>query len=213
MNDLNSLINRRPAMTLLSGPLCVLSHCCRIVLLEKGVECSVDFVTAGGDPSIIGEHNPYGETPTLLDRDLALYDTSVIVEYLDERFPHPPLMPVDPISRAKTRLMISRISRDWLIPICRLGELQPFDPPAKLKKDIHDGLVALSPLFKEQPFFLGMEYTLVDAYLAPLIWRLPALGIELPKQAIALDAYAERLFKRTTFQGSLSEAEIELRET
>lgn len=212
MNDLNSLINRRPAMTLLTGPLCVLSHCCRIVLLEKDVECSVDYVFANDDPSAVGEHNPYGETPTLLDRDLALYDTTVILEYLDERFPHPPLMPVDPITRAKTRLMISRLTRDWLQPICMLGETLPLKPSAKLKKDIHDGLVSLSPLFREQPFFLGMDYTLVDAYMAPLLWRLPALGIELPSQAASVSEYGSKLFKRPSFQESLSEQEAELRD-
>ncbi len=173
----------------------------------------MDYVSVTADPATVGEHNPYGETPTLLDRDLALYDTTVILEYLDERFPHPPLMPVDPISRAKTRLMVSRITRDWLIPICNLGESLPLQLSMKLKKDIHDGLVALSPLFKEQPFFLGNDYTLVDAYLAPLIWRLPAFGIELPKQAVALEEYGEQLFKRDTFQGSLSEPEVELRGT
>ena len=213
MNELNSLINRRPAMTLLSGPLCVLSHCCRIVLLEKDVECSVDYVSINDDPSVVGEHNPYGETPTLLDRDLALYDTVVILEYLDERFPHPPLMPVDPITRAKTRLMISRLTRDWLSPICALGEELPLKPTAKLKKSIHDGLVALSPLFREQPFFLGLEYTLVDAYMAPLIWRLPVLGIELPKQASSVVEYGERLFKRPAFRESLSEQEVELQQS
>lgn len=211
LNDLNSLLNRRPAMTLLSGPVCLLSHCCRIVLLEKDVECSIDYVSTTDDPSLIGEHNPYGETPTLLDRDLALYDTSVILEYLDERFPHPPLMPVDPISRAKTRLMVSRLTRDWLKPIGALGEIAPFQPDAKLKKDVHDGLVAFSPLFREQPFFLGMEYTLVDAYMAPLLWRLPALGIELPQQATAIVEYGERLFKRQAFLESLSPQESELR--
>lgn len=199
-------------MILLSGHLCVLSHCCRIVLLEKDVECSVDYVSPNDDPSVVGEHNPYGETPTLLDRDLALYDTGVILEYLDERFPHPPLMPVDPITRAKTRLMISRLTRDWLAPIRSLGESLPLKPSAELRKSIHDGLVSLSPLFREQPFFLGLEYSLVDAYMASLIWRLPVLGIELPKQASTVVEYGDRLFKRPAFQESLSEQETELRE-
>lgn len=213
MNEPNTLVNRRPAMILLSGHLCVLSHCCRIVLLEKDVECSVDYISPNDDPSVVGEHNPYGETPTLLDRDLALYDTGVILEYLDERFPHPPLMPVDPITRAKTRLMISRLTRDWLAQICSLGESLPLKPSAELRKSIHDGLVSLSPLFREQPFFLGLDYSLVDAYMAPLIWRLPVLGIELPKQASTVVEYGDRLFKRAAFQESLSEQESELRES
>ena len=213
VNDLSSLLNRRPSMTLLSGQICVLSHCVRIVLLEKDVECSVDYLSAGGGPGQLGEHNPYGETPTLVDRDISLYDTSVILEYLDERFPHPPLMPADPITRAKTRLMISRLDRDWLQPICELGDTLPLDPSAALRKSIHDGLVALSPLFRDQPFFLGPEYTLVDTFVAPLIWRLPALGIDLPKQASPLVEYGKRLFARPAFRDSLSEQEREMRET
>ena len=213
VNDLSNLLNRRPAMTLLTGPTCVLSHCVRIVLLEKDVECSIDYVSGGGDMALLAEHNPYGETPTLVDRDISLYDTSVIMEYLDERFPHPPLMPVDPITRAKTRLMISRLSRDWLVPICDLGETATPKPTAALKKSIHDGLIALSPLFREQPFFLGLEYTLVDTFMAPLLWRLPALGIQLPKQAAPILEYGSRLFARPAFSESLSEVEKEMRES
>ena len=212
MNDLNSLLNRRPSITLLSGPICPLSHCCRIVLLEKDVICSIDYVSQSDDPSVVAEHNPYGETPTLLDRDLALYDTTVILEYLDERFPHPPLMPVDPITRAKARLMRLRLTRDWMIPMCALGERLPLAPSAAFKKEIHDGLISFTPLVREQPFFLGEEYTLVDAYLTPILWRLPALGIELPKQAAPIIEYAERMFKRQSFMESLSGLEIELRE-
>ena len=207
----NLLSARHPAMTLLSGPLCVFSHCCRIVLLEKDVERSIEYVSVSDDPYRLGEANPYGETPTLVDRDLTLYDTTVIIEYLDERFPHPPLMPVDPISRAKTRLMISRLIRDWLRPISELGETVTPKPPAALKKSICDGLLALSPLFARQPFFLSAEYTLADAYIAPLLWRLPALGVDLPRQAEPLLAYGERIFKRPAFTGSLSPREAELR--
>ena len=205
------LTARHPTMTLLSGPLCVFSHCCRIVLLEKDVERSIEYITARTDPARLGESNPYGETPTLLDRDLILYDTSVIIEYLDERFPHPPLMPVDPISRAKTRLMIARLTRDWLRPVSELGETMKPKPSAELKKSIHDGLLALSPLFAHRPFFLSAEYTLADAYLAPLLWRLPALGVTLPKPAGPLLDYAGRMFKRPAFAGSLSPREAELR--
>ncbi len=198
-------------MRLLSGQLDIFSHCCRLVLLEKDVDCSVEYVTANDDPAKIGEFNPYGETPTLVDRDVALYNMGVIVEYLDERFPHPPLMPVDPITRAKTRLIVSRLTRDWLQPISALGESTTPTPSQELKKSLHDGLVALSPIFVNQPYFLGAEYTLVDAYLAPLLWRLPWLGIELPKQATSLIEYGDSLFKRPAFNISLSEQELELR--
>ncbi len=203
--------DRRPAMTLLSGPVDVFSHCCRIVLLEKGIDCAIEYVSNKADPATVGEHNPYGETPTLVDRDVSLYNMGVIIEYLDERFPHPPLMPVDPITRAKTRLIVSRLTRDWLLPIYELGETLTPDLPAELKKSLHDGLVALSPIVADQPFFLGAEYSLVDAYLAPLIWRLRYLGIELPEQAAPLLAYGELLFRRPSFHASLSEMEIDLR--
>ena len=211
MNANLPLTDRRPAMTLLSGPLDIYSHCCRIVLVEKDIECSVSYVSSGDDPAIVGEHNPYGETPTLIDRDVALYNMWVIIEYLDERFPHPPLMPVDPITRAKTRLIVSRLTRDWLDPIYRLGDSMAPKTPAALKKSLHDGLVALSPILAEQPFFLGAEYTLVDAYFTPLLWRLPMLGVELPKQAAPLLEYGESLFARPSFNTSMSELEMELR--
>ena len=205
-----SFTNRRPSMVLLSGTLDIFSHCCRIVLLEKDVDCEIQYVTASDDPSVIGEHNPYGETPTLVDRDVALYDMCVIIEYLDERFPHPPLMPVDPITRAKTRLTVSRLSRDWLKPISALGETVSPQPSPELQKSLHDGLVSLSSIFTDQPFFLGTDFSLVDAYFAALLWRLPVLGIELPRLADPLTRYGASLFQRPTFHESLSELEAEL---
>ena len=211
MNANSPLTDKRPAMTLLSGPLDIFSHCCRIVLLEKDVDCAVEFISSTDDPAKIGEHNPYSETPTLVDRDVSLYNMWVIIEYLDERFPHPPLMPVDPITRAKTRLIVSRLTRDWLQPIYELGDTLTPKISAALKKSLHDGLVSLSPIVNDQPYFLGGDYTLVDAYMAPLLWRLPLLGVDLPKQATPLLEYGEALFKRTSFLESLSELERDLR--
>lgn len=201
------------SMTLLSGQVCVFSHCCRVVLLEKDVEGSIEYVSARDGPERLGESNPYGETPTLIDRELTLYDPAVIIEYLDERFPHPPLMPVDPISRAKTRLIISRLTRDWLRPLSRIeeGARRPPAEMTKFKKSIRDGLISLSPLFAQHPFFMSEEYTLADAYFTPLLWRLAWLGITLPKQADAVRFYAERMFKRPAFTGSLSRQEAGLR--
>ncbi len=209
----SSLTDRRPAMTLLSGALDVFSHCCRVVLLEKDIECNIEYITARTDPSKIGEFNPYGETPTLLERDVALYDMSVILEYLDERFPHPPLMPVDPIMRAKTRLMVSRLIRDWIRPLGKLGEKTvPPTLPAPLKASMQDGLTALSTtVLVGNKYFSGDDFTLVDAYFGPLLWRLEWFDIELPKQAGSLRQYSERLFSRPTFYDSLSEQERGLR--
>jgi len=201
---------KRPVMTLLSGPLDVFSHCCRIVLSEKDIDCNVENVNSA-DLSKIGEYNPYGETPTLLDRDVVLYGISVILEYLDERFPHPPLMPVDPVNRAKTRLIVSRLTRDWLLPVNHQGEGVTLNFPSKLKKSIHDGLTALSLIFVDQTYFLGEDFTLVDAYFGPLLWRLNSYGIQLPKQAEPLIQYGERLFARPSFHHSMSKQELELR--
>ena len=202
----------RPSMTLLSGPLDVFGHCCRLVVKEKDVECTMSYVSVSEDPAIVGRHNPYGETPVLLDRDVTLYDMRVIIEYLDERFPHPPLLPADPVARAKARLIIFRLTRDWLKPIYRLGEVKAPRLSVELHKDLHDGLVALSPIVGGQQFLMGGDCTLVDACFAPLLWRLPMLGVELPKQAAPLLAYGESLFARPSFYASMSKMEMELRD-
>ena len=204
-------IERRPSMTLLSGSDDLFSHCCRVVLLEKDIECNIEFIESPPQLAGLGEHNPYREVPTLLDRDVSLYDMTVILEYLDERFPHPPLMPVDPINRAKTRLMVSRMTRDWLRPIGRAGEGVAPTLPAALKRSIRDGLTALSSLLVDKSCFAGDEFTLVDAYFGPLLWRLEAFKIELPSQAAPVLQYAESLFSRPTFHDSLSDEERELR--
>ena len=205
---MNTLATRRSVITLYSGTDCVLSHACRIVMQEKDIECEVVYTDPDDTCQELEEFNPYYETPTLVDRDLILYDALIINEYLDERFPHPPLMPVDPVSRAKQRLMIMRLKRDWFNSISALQE-------NKRDKDAHkvlrDGLIAISPLFQEQTFAMGEEYSLVDVILAPLLWRLPTLNIVLPKQAQAVVDYSERLFERESFQESLSDTERDLR--
>ena len=191
-----------------SGTDCVYSHGCRIVIQEKDIECEVIFTDPDDTCQELAELNPYYETPTLLDRDLVLYDPFIINEYLDERLPHPPLMPVDPVSRAKQRLMIMRLNRDWYTA---LKMLQTDRSHEESRKIIRDGLIAISPLFTEQEYVMGEEFSLVDVFLAPLLWRLPSLNIVLPKQAQVVEAYAERLFERDAFQASLSDAERDLR--
>lgn len=197
-------------MALYSGTTCIYSHSCRIVLFEKEVECHLEFVAPDTSPEVLAELNPYNETPTLLDRDLVLYGAHIINEYLDERLPHPPLMPVDPVSRGRARLMVMRLQRDWFNI---LGDIEDGDAreAGHARQVIRDGLIAISPVFAEQEFMLGEEYTLVDTFLAPLLWRLPYLGIELPRQARPLSEYAERLFARPAFAASLTEAERQLR--
>lgn len=202
--------NRRSVMTLFSGDSDVYSHRVRIVLAEKGINVDIVSVDTGNPPEDLIDLNPYNTVPTLVDRDLVLYDSQVIMEYLDERFPHPPLMPVDPVSRANNRLMLHRIEQDLYTQLhtaLNAGE----KAAAKAKKEIRESLVVISPIFEQKPYFLSDEFTLVDCALAPLLWRLPSLNIALPKQASAMQAYAERIFARESFQESLSEAERELR--
>lgn len=205
---MNTLATRRSIMTLYSGTDCVLSHACRIVLQEKDIECEVVYTDPSDTCQELAEFNPYYETPTLVDRDLILYDPFIINEYLDERLPHPPLMPVDPVSRAKQRLMIMRLNRDWFDSV---RALQADKKDSDAVKVIRDGLIAISPLFDEQDYLMGEEYSLVDVILAPILWRLPVMNIVLPKQAIKVEEYSERLFARQAFQDSLSDIERDLR--
>ncbi len=205
---MNTLATRRSIMTLYSGTDCVMSHACRIVLHEKDIECEVVYTDPSDTCQELADFNPYYETPTLVDRDLILYDPTIINEYLDERLPHPPLMPVDPVSRAKQRLMIMRLNRDWFNSI---RALQADTKDRAAHKILRDGLISISPLFTEQEFAMGDEYSLVDVILAPLLWRLPSLNITLPKQAQLVEAYAEKLFAREAFQASMSDTERDLR--
>jgi RNA polymerase-associated protein len=197
-------------MTLFSGDTDVYSHRVRIVLAEKGINVDIVSVDTGNPPEDLIDLNPYNTVPTLIDRDLVLYDSQVIMEYLDERFPHPPLMPVDPVSRANNRLMLHRIEQDLYaqLDIVLHGSEKA---AAKAKKEIRENLIMVSPIFEQKPYFLSDEFTLVDCALAPLMWRLPSLNISLPKQTAPMLAYADRIFARESFQSSLSEAEQELR--
>lgn len=211
-NDDHLFASRLPGMTLLSGPLCILSHACRVVLLEKDVDCNIEYIAPDEHSERLGEANPrYYETPALIDRDITLYESQVVVGYLDERFPHPPLLPVDPVGRAKIRLIVARLTRDCLRPVFELGETLKPKVPAALKKNLYGDLLGLAKVVAEQPFLMSEHYTLADAHLAPLLWRLPALGITLPRAASALERYAERIFDRDAFQGSLSPNELDFR--
>ncbi|MCL5260877.1 MAG: glutathione S-transferase N-terminal domain-containing protein [Gammaproteobacteria bacterium] len=202
---------KRSTMTLYSGANDIASHRVRIVLAEKDVTVDILFTDPNNPPEDLLTLNPYNSLPTLVDRDLVLYQVDVIAEYLDERFPHPPLLPVYPIARAKCRLMIHRIDNDWLslISIIQKGKKNEADDA---RKALRDQLITTAPIFAEMPYFLSEDFTLVDCYLAAILWRLPSFGIELPASAKAIHDYAERIFKRDSFQTSLSEAERELRE-
>ena len=204
--------NRRSVMTLFSGDNDVYSHRVRIVLAEKGINFELVDVTPNEVPEDLIELNPYNSVPTLVDRDLVLYDAQVIMEYLDERFPHPPLMPVDPVSRANNRLILFRLEKDLysLFDTVHNGSDKAV---TKARKELRDQLTALSPIFEQKPYFMSDDFSLVDCALAPLLWRLPALSISLPKQAAPLLEYADRIFARDAFADSLSEVEREMRKS
>ena len=198
-------------MTLYSGAMDLNSHRVRIVLAEKGVSFEVINMEVRGKMEELLELNPYGAVPTLVDRELALYDPNIIAEYLDERFPHPPLMPVYPVARAKARLIIYRFDREWgpLIKKLETGKVLELRLVAK---ELANYLMQLIPVFQSSNYFLGDEFTLVDCCIAPILWRLPMWGVTLPPaETKILNKYAQRLFARDSFQASLTEAEQELR--
>lgn len=206
------IANKRSIMTLYSGALDIFSHRVRILLAEKGVSVEVIHLDSKDKMEDLLELNPYGSSPTLVDRDFVLYDGNIIMEYLDERFPHPPLMPVYPVARAKTRLMIYRIDREWgdLIRKIESGNSSEAQVAAK---ELRNYLVKLAPVFANGPFFLNDEFSLIDCCIAPILWRLPIWGITLPPEAKSVLKYAERMFARDSFQASLTEAEQELLKT
>ena len=202
--------NKRSVMTLYSDPHSAYSHRVRVVLAEKSITVDVVDVDPLNLPDELMDFNPYGTLPTLVDRDLKLYESRIIMEYLDERFPHPPLLPVDPVSRAHARLFLYRVERDWysLMDLI-LGERE--DEAEQARKQLRESLLATAPVFEARPFFMSDELSLVDCAVVPLLWRLPMLDIELPSQAKSVKAYAARMFKRDAFRKSLSEYEEEMR--
>lgn len=203
------IANRRSVMTLFSNASCPHSHRVRMVLAEKGMSVEIVNIDPDNLPEDLIDLSPYQSVPTLIDRELVLYDPQVITEYLDERFPHPPLMPVDPVSRARSRLALYRIQKDWY---SLLGDLESGTEKtaSKARKTLRDSLASSAEVFAAKPFFLSDDFSLVDATIAPVLWRLKHYRIELPAQARPVLEYAERLFERESFQTSLSEAEREM---
>lgn len=205
------IANRRSVMTLFSRPTCIHSHRTRLVLAEKNINIDIANVDGPDLPEDLMDLNPYHTVPTLVDRDLVLYDSRVIIEYLDERFPHPPLMPVDPVTRAQFRLALFRIETDWY----RLAEEFEAEGERKLsaksKKMLRESILASADLFSAKQFFLSDEFSLVDCTIAPVLWRLPVYGIDLGSRATSVEDYMKRVFERRSFQQSLTELEQEMR--
>ena len=201
--------NKRSVMTLYSDPVNPYCHRVRLVLAEKNITYEVEDIDPLNMPEELMELNPYGTLPTLVDRDLKLYESRIIMEYLDERFPHPPLLPVDPVSRSTSRLLLFRVENDWYrqMDIILAGKKDA----AKARKELRESLITTAPVFGAKSFFMSDEFTLVDCAIAPLLWRLPVLGVEIPSSAKGLHNYAKRLFEKESFTQSLSEAEREMR--
>lgn len=204
--------NKRSVMTLFSGTTDIFSHQVRIVLAEKGVSVDIEQIRMDDLPQDLIDLNPYRTVPTLVDRELTLYESRIIMEYLDERFPHPPLMPVYPVARGTSRLMMHRIENDWYALVNKIGQSSN-SKADNARRQLREELLAVAPVFNETPFFMSEEFSLVDCYLAPLLWRLPHLGIIEVSGVGAkeLNKYMTRIFERDAFLASLTEAECEMR--
>lgn len=205
-----SIANKRSVMVLYSDTVNPVGHSVRIVLAEKDINVDIRYIQGNELPEDLAELNPYNSVLTLIDRDLVLYEEQIIMEYLDERFPHPPLLPVDPVSRANNRQLRFRVMRDLYRQVEQLTAENEI-AAANARKEIRDNLTAIAPVFSQKPFFMSDEYSLVDCCLAPLLWRLDHYGIKLPMSAKVVNEYARRMFERNAFKLSLSEWEKEIR--
>lgn len=207
------VVAKRSSMTFYSDGSSQYSHRVRIVLAEKGVTVETVNVDPANTPEDLASLNPYNSLPTLVDRDLVLYEANIMMEYLDERFPHPPLFPVYPVARAQSRLWMYRIQRDWcqVVDDLTAGKGKAAQQE-KMKKELRESLISIAPIFSEKPFFMSDEYTIVDCYVTPILWRLPSLGIDLGnhKSAQPLLQYRARLFSRDSVRASLSDQEKEM---
>ncbi|MBA2648826.1 MAG: stringent starvation protein A [Legionella sp.] len=202
-----AIVAKRTIMSLFSDVDDVYSHQVRIVLAEKGVNVEILAVKHNQPSEDLLSLNPYGTVPTLIDRELVLYEARIIMEYLDERFPHPPLLPVYPVARAETRKMMHRIEQDWYYLMHAIIQ----NNSDEARGNLFESLSSLDPVFADKNYFLSDEFSLLDCALAPLLWRLPKLNIEIGSKFAGLTAYMQRVFKRDSFQASLTDAEKQLR--
>ena len=197
-------------MTLYSGTTCPFSQRCRIVLYEKGMDFQITDVDLFNKPEDLAVMNPYNRVPVLVERDLVLYESNIINEYIDDRFPHPQLMPADPVMRARARLFLYRFENELF---CHVDTLEKGNPKTidKARQIIRDNLTVIAPVFAKQKYMLGEEFSMLDVAIAPLLWRLEHYGIELPRQAAPLAKYAERLFSRPAFIDAMTPSEKVMR--
>lgn len=199
-------------MVLFSGSTCPFSHRCRFVLNEKACDFEIQDVDLYNKPPEIDAMNPYGEVPILVERDLTLYQSTIINEYIDERFPHPQLMPADPIMRARARLFIYTFERELFSFVKVLENRDETEKRKSIARNqIREQLMQLSPVLAKNKFLMGDEFTMLDVTLAPLLWRLGYYGIDLPKSAAPLLKYAESVFARPAFIASMTPSEKVMR--
>ena len=202
-------------MVLYSGTTCPFSQRCRFVLFEKGMDFEIRDVDLFNKPEDISVMNPYGQVPILVERDLILYESNIINEYIDERFPHPQLMPADPVMRARARLFLFNFERELFIYVHQLERREQVKEGAKLlegaRQQIRDRLTQLTPIFVKNKFMLGEDFSMLDVAIAPLLWRLDHYGIEMPKTAAPLLRYAERIFSRPAYIEALTPSEKVMR--
>ncbi|MDX9715962.1 glutathione S-transferase N-terminal domain-containing protein [Thauera sp. WH-2] len=196
-------------MNLYSGTTDPFSHRCRIVLYEKGMDFEIIDVDLYNKPEDIAVINPYNRVPVLVDRDLVLYESNIINEYIDERFPHPQLMPPDPIMRARARQLLHTFEQELFTHLDALEAAQK--GVDQVRAHVRDHLTQLAPVFTKQKYMLGDEFSMLDVAIAPLLWRLEHYGIELPKAAAPLMKYAERIFSRQGFIDALTPSEKVMR--
>jgi len=201
--------NRRSVMSCFSSPVDPECHRARIVLAEKDIAVEIHDVDVDNLPEDLIDLNPYATVPTMVDRDLVLYNSRVLIEYLDERFPHPPLMPVDPVSRAKSRLALFRIESDWYTLLADI-ERGTEKKKTLAKKALTESLINSAEVFSAMPYFLSADFSLLDCSIAPILWRLPHYEIELSASAKPIGRYMKRVFSRPSFQASLSEQERDM---
>lgn len=197
-------------MVLYSGTTCPFSQRCRFVLFEKGMDFEIRDVDLFNKPEDVSVMNPYGQVPILVERDLILYESNIINEYIDERFPHPQLMPGDPIARARVRLFLFNFEKELFVHVSTLESRQTKSNEKALEKAraaIRDRLTQLAPVFLKNKYMLGEEFSMLDVAIAPLLWRLDHYGIELPKSALPLAKYAERIFARPAYIEALTPSE------
>ncbi|HCT9233479.1 glutathione S-transferase N-terminal domain-containing protein [Alcaligenes sp. WGS1538] len=200
-------------MVLYSGTTCPFSQRCRFVLFEKGMDFEIRDIDLYNKPEDIAVMNPYGQVPILVERDLILYESNIINEYIDERFPHPQLMPADPTMRARTRLFLYNFEKELFVHVAALEDRRNTDPKAQdlARQQIRNHLAQLAPILLKNKYMLGEEFSMLDVAIAPLLWRLDHYGIELPKSAAPVQKYAERVFSRPAYIEALTPSEKVMR--